>query len=96
MSGFRPALATATCSVTIDGEPHEVPGDTTAAGALLLAGRLAFGPHPVTGEPEGPWCLIGVCFGCLAEIDGVPGRQTCLVPVCQGMVIDTRRGPARP
>lgn len=96
MSDFRPVLAGATCAVTIDGKTHQVPVEATVAGALLLAGHLAFGQHPVTGEAEGPWCLIGVCFGCLVEIDGVPGRQACLVPVRDGMTIRTRHGTSTP
>ena len=42
--------------------------------------------------------MMGVCFDCLAEIDGVPNRQSCMVPVRPGMRIRRQRGaaPARP
>lgn len=96
MNRFRSTTRGPTCSITIDGTPATVPLGITAAGALLLSGHLAFGRHPVTGEPEGPWCQIGVCFGCLVEIDGTPGRQACLVAVTNGMAIRTHlaAGPA--
>jgi hypothetical protein len=36
--------------------------------------------------------MMGVCFDCLAEIDGVPNRQSCMVPVVPGMRIASQRG----
>jgi hypothetical protein len=30
---------------------------------------------------------MGVCFDCLAEIDGIPNRQSCMVEVRPGMRI---------
>jgi predicted molibdopterin-dependent oxidoreductase YjgC len=47
---------------------------------------------PDKGESRGPFCLMGVCFDCLTEIDGRPTMQSCLVTVREGMVI--RRQPA--
>jgi predicted molibdopterin-dependent oxidoreductase YjgC len=35
---------------------------------------------------------MGVCFECLLEIDGVPNRQSCLVPVREGMRLQPQRG----
>lgn len=93
MSGFRTIAADDAASavrLTIDGAEIAVPEGATVAGALLLAGHRAFGPHPISGEAEGPWCLIGVCFGCLVEIDGIAGRQACLVPARAGMTVRTR------
>ena len=34
-----------------------------------------------------PYCLMGVCFECLMEIDGEPDVQSCLVTVREGMVV---------
>ena len=34
-----------------------------------------------------PYCMMGVCFDCLAEIDGVPNRQSCMVEARPGMRI---------
>lgn len=44
-------------------------GDTVAA-ALLAAGILQFRNTPVSGQPRGPFCMMGACFECLIEIDG--------------------------
>lgn len=44
-------------------------GDTVAA-ALLAAEVLQFRNTPVSGQPRGPFCMMGACFECLIEIDG--------------------------
>jgi D-hydroxyproline dehydrogenase subunit gamma len=36
--------------------------------------------------------MMGVCFECLVEIDGVPARQSCLIPVRDGMQINRQQG----
>ena len=35
---------------------------------------------------------MGVCFDCLVTVDGVGSRQGCLVPVREGMEIETQDG----
>lgn len=69
-------------------------GDSVAA-ALLAAGVAAFRDTPVSGAARGPWCLMGVCFDCLVEIDGAANRQACLVEAADGMQVRRMRG-ARP
>lgn len=34
--------------------------------------------------------MMGVCFECLLEIDGIPNRQGCLIPLRAGMDIRTQ------
>ena len=46
----------------------------------------------ISGAPRGPYCLMGVCFDCLAEIDGVPNRQSCMIAALPGMRIRRQRG----
>ena len=89
MSAFKALPGARVVGFEIDGAAFEAPEGASVATALLLAGRAAFGRHPVSGEAEGPWCLIGLCFGCLVEIDGVADRQACLVPVRDGMMVRT-------
>ena len=66
-------------------------GDTVAA-ALLAAGFDHCRTTPVTGAPRAPYCMMGVCFDCLVTIDGVGNRQGCLVPVREGMRVETQHG----
>lgn len=67
------------------------PGDTVAA-ALLANGIVACRETPVSGAPRAPYCLMGVCFDCLVVINGVGNRQGCLVPLVEGMRIETQHG----
>lgn len=66
-------------------------GDTLAA-VLLAAGVNSNRIHPVTGEPRAPYCMMGVCFECLVEIDGIPNRQACQVRLRNGMRATTQHG----
>jgi predicted molibdopterin-dependent oxidoreductase YjgC len=36
--------------------------------------------------------MMGVCFDCLMEIDGVPNRQACQVLVREGMQVRRQEG----
>jgi predicted molibdopterin-dependent oxidoreductase YjgC len=78
--------------ITVDGEPVRARAGDTVAAALLAAGYRATRTTPVSGAPRGPFCMMGVCFDCLVEIDGQPNRQGCLVTVTPGMRIATQRG----
>ena len=82
----------ATVLVTVEGRDIRVPEGASAAAAVLLAGLASIRETPVTGAPRAPYCLMGVCFDCLAEIDGVANRQSCMVTVAPGMVIRRQRG----
>ena len=81
-----PSSATATVTVTLDGDALRVPANLTAAAVMLLHGGISR-TTPVSGSPRAPYCMMGVCFDCLMEIDGVPNRQACLVTVAEGMRI---------
>ena len=65
-------------------------GDNLAA-VLLNAGEQVLRHAAVSGPPRGPYCMMGVCFECLVEIDGRPGQQACMIAVRDGM--DVRRDP---
>jgi hypothetical protein len=87
-----PDTATATVTVHINGKPFAAPVACSAAAAMLLAGENVTRVAPVSGSPRGPYCMMGVCFECLLEIDGVPNQQSCLIPVAAGMRIDRQGG----
>ena len=88
----EPVSAKAGVPVTVEGRDIRVPEDVSAAAAVLLAGLDSIRETPVSGAPRAPYCLMGVCFDCLAEIDGVPNRQSCMVAVKPGMAIRRQRG----
>jgi predicted molibdopterin-dependent oxidoreductase YjgC len=68
--------------------------DDSVAAALLAAGHASFRDTAVSGSVRGPFCMMGACFDCLVEIDGVPARQACMVPVAEGMRVLRQRGAA--
>lgn len=87
-----PEAAGKTIGLTIDGRPAQAQDGDTVAAALLAAGIDHCRTTPVTGARRAPYCMMGVCFECLVTIDGVGNRQACLVPVQQGMSVETQRG----
>lgn len=69
-------------------------GDTVAA-ALLASGILIFRQSAESNTGRGPLCMIGNCFDCLVEIDGVPNLQACRVRVYEGMRVRKQGGITR-
>ena len=91
----RPDPAAASVAVEVEGRTVTVPEGASVAAAVLLAGLASIRDTPVGGRPRAPYCLMGVCFDCLAEIDGVPNRQSCMVAVRPGMKIRRQQGARR-
>ena len=89
-----PDAGTATVTVLIDGKPFQAPQSCTAAAAALLAGATSTRTTAVSEAPRAPYCMMGVCFECLMEIDGAPNQQACLVPVAEDMRINCQPGKA--
>ena len=85
-------------TIQLDGEPVRAPRGDTLAAVLLARGTVATGAtgvtgtSAVTGAPRAPYCMIGSCFECLVEIDGLGQRQACLVAVREGMRVRRARG----
>lgn len=88
----RPEAHPATVEVFVEGAPVRVPEGASAAAAVLIAGVFRIRATAVSGAPRLPYCMMGVCFDCLAEIDGVANRQACMVPVAAGMRIRVQHG----
>ena len=82
----------ATVAVIVEGRSVSVPAGASAAAAVLLAGFRSIRESAVGGSERGPYCMMGVCFDCLAEIDGVPNRQACMVEARTGMRIRRQIG----
>jgi predicted molibdopterin-dependent oxidoreductase YjgC len=74
-------------TIEIDGRPVEAEMGESVAAVLLRQPEPWNRITPVGNELRGPYCMMGVCFDCLAEVDGVSGVQTCLTLVRPGMRI---------
>ncbi|HEY2023761.1 (2Fe-2S)-binding protein [Paraburkholderia sp.] len=90
-----PLRSDASVGIEIDGTPLRVPAHFTVAAALLASGQLTCRSSAVSGAPRGPFCMMGVCFECLVEIDGVPNRQGCMTRVADGMRVRSMHANAR-
>ncbi len=79
-------------AIEIDGTPHVARAGDTVAAVLLLDGGGPMRSSVVSGAPRSAYCMMGVCFECLVEIDGVPSQQGCMIPVRAGMRIKRQQG----
>lgn len=79
-------------TIYIDNEATDAYVGETVAGALLRQASTIARTTPVKGTPRAPFCMMGVCFDCLAIVDGVASTQTCLVTVRDGMRVERQHG----
>jgi hypothetical protein len=80
---------------TFEGRPLLAREGDSVAAALLANGCGPFRATPLSASPRAPWCMMGVCFDCLVEIDGVANRQACLVPLAEAMRVRRQHGARR-
>jgi predicted molibdopterin-dependent oxidoreductase YjgC len=80
------------CTIVWDGRDVRARAGESLAAALLAAGVLSFRETPVSGTARGPLCLMGACFDCLVEVEGVPNVQACMTPVRDGLRAAPQRG----
>jgi len=78
-------------TITLDGTPLQATAGDTVAAVILATANPVCRQTPESGADRAPFCMMGACFDCLVEIDGVPNRQGCLTEVRDGMAV--RRQP---
>ena len=91
----RPDGPAPTIPVEVEGRTVLLPPGASAAAAVLAAGLASIRDTPAGAAERAPYCMMGVCFECLAEIDGIPNRRACTVGVRPGMRILRQRGARR-
>lgn len=74
-------------AVSFAGQELRLPEGANLAAALLGAGITTFRHTPVSGAPRGPFCMMGACFDCLVEVDGI-SRQACMMEVSEGLILN--------
>ena len=74
-------------TIYVDGQPVEAgPGESVAA--VLLRQEAPWSRlTPQSGSPRAPYCMGGVCFECVVEMEEGRSIQTCLTPVREGLRI---------
>lgn len=76
---------------TLDGKPATAPAGVTVA-AALLAHSGAWTRQTAQGAPRTAYCMMGVCFDCLVEVDGTPNTQACMTLLREGMTVRRQTG----
>lgn len=79
-------------SIEYDGEAIGVEPGQSVAAALIAAGIRSWRLTRTGDRPRGVFCGIGVCFDCLATINGVPNQRACLVEARPGDLVTTQHG----
>ena len=87
-----PEVSQPSVTIYFDGQAISACTGDSVAAALLAAGYHSTRKTPVSGAARGPFCMMGVCFECLVEINGEPNRQACLAQVQDGMQVRTMMG----
>lgn len=82
-------------TIEIDGEPVVAEEGESVAAVILRQQEVWSRITPVKHSKRGPYCMMGVCFDCLAEVDGVSSVQTCLTAVREGICISRQKGKRR-
>lgn len=83
-----------TVNITFENKQLEVPAGISVAAAVL--GHAHPGVtyrHDLNNSARAPYCLMGVCFECLMEINGEQDVQSCLVTVQEGMSVRRQLRP---
>ena len=79
-------------TLKVEDKPVTVPAGDSVAAAVYAAGFNHFRESPISNTPRAPYCMMGVCFECLVEIDGSPNHQACMTTVRDGMCIKIQKG----
>ena len=58
----------------------------TIASALLSSGEIFFRESKINNY-RGPYCMIGICFECLVDVDQMQSLQACQVIVKNNMQV---------
>lgn len=72
---------------TFEGQQIEAQAGDTVAAALIAHGIRHLRDSAVSGAPRGIYCMMGACYDCLMEIDGLPNRQACMTEAVDGLVV---------
>jgi len=75
--------------VELNGEPAQLPEGMPLAAALLQHGLKSLRQSRLSDTKRAPYCMMGVCYECLIEINGIPNQQACMREVSEGMQIRT-------
>jgi hypothetical protein len=71
--------------IELDGVQETVPAGVSVAAALLYLDKIPLRHSAVNAAPRAPFCMMGICFECLIEVDSVVNQRACQLQVQVGM-----------
>jgi predicted molibdopterin-dependent oxidoreductase YjgC len=71
--------------IEFEGTAVAVPAGISLAAVLFYLDAIPARRTPLSDSPRAPFCMIGVCFECQLEIDGIGKQRACQVEVKTGM-----------
>jgi hypothetical protein len=74
-------------TIQIDGIACLADPQESVAAVLLRQGEPWSRLTLLSQTKRAPYCMMGVCFECVAEVDGEASVQTCLKTVRDGMCV---------
>lgn len=72
--------------IEVDGRTVSAVEGEPLAAALIAAGHWRLG-RTATGQPRGPFCMIGLCQDCVVTVNGQPGVRSCTTAVTAGLCV---------
>jgi len=82
----------AALTIFVDGRPVTAEAGESVAAVLLRQPEGWCRTTPVSQSRRAPYCMMGVCFECLVEVDEQGSVQSCLTSVRDGMRIARQQG----
>lgn len=76
-------------NLTFDGVAITAVAGQSVGAALTDAGIRSWRSTRRGDRPRGLFCGIGICFDCLVAVDGRPNQRACVVPVRDGMRLES-------
>ncbi len=84
-------LAASTVTIVVDGVEMTGVLGQTLAGVMLSAGVEAWRRTSFDDRPRGVFCGIGVCFDCVAVVNGLTDVRVCQRRAREGDVVEFHR-----
>lgn len=76
--------------VQFDGQDYNLRLGGNLAAELMAAGVVHFRKTAVLNAYRGPFCMMGACYDCLVQIDGVT-QQACMTEVTEGLIVKSSK-----
>lgn len=84
-----------TVTIYVDDVPVAAEAGEPLAAVLVRLQPVWTRTTPVNGNRRAPFCMMGVCYDCIAVVNGEGSVRTCTVPVIEGLRVHRQEGARR-